>query len=132
MLLIKSWSQLLIGDHAKIIITKSIIRFRYKAVCNCLASVISASYSQFVCFIFKNTAAQLPYMFSRWLFSADTSSTINNLISIDLIWFFFLLLHCHQHHPGGCFSWCDKKKTKKRHHSYAIKIILFGICVSKD
>ena len=43
---------------------------------------------------------------------------------------FFLLLYCHQHHPGGCFSWCDKK-NKKRQNRYAIKrhikIILFGI-----
>ena len=26
---------------------------------------------------------------------------------------FFLLLYCHQHHPGGCFSWCDKKQKDK-------------------
>ena len=26
---------------------------------------------------------------------------------------FLLLLYCHQHHSGGCFSWCDKKKTKQ-------------------
>ena len=32
----------------------------------------------------------------------------------------FLYLYCHQHHPGGCFSWCDKKQ-KKRQNSYAIK-----------
>ena len=23
---------------------------------------------------------------------------------------FFLFLNCHQHHPIGCFTWCDRKK----------------------
>ena len=54
------------------------------------------------------------------------SASFSQLWSISIIYIFrypvytnfytfFLLRYCHQHHPGRCFSWCDRKK---RQNSY--------------